>query len=269
MKWSSFLTLFSQFSIPTDCLKTLCCTPFANLLLLEAWRLRTHECCFRKLQTACEATLWVKACWRQRVSFLGGVQWLFLQLFPCTSVSDLAPKSALEQSWIKSMISPFIWVSWGSCRLVEQRECRTEVKEAFQGLSSFLCLWGFLSHTPAKEEGTILASSGRNEGRKWLSSSLSAPWMGRTEQTNSGHSKRLGKFWKCSEFPKKNLHSLLLEITMGREAEGSQLSLYFVCSFLCVLGNMSSSHIPVFPVFSILLLQLCPIPGRWSNTTVP
>lgn len=58
--------------------------------------------------------------------------------------------------------------------------------------------------------------------------------MGSTKQANRGRPKSLGKFRKYSESPKKNLHHFLLEITMGREAEGSQLSLHYVCSLLYV-----------------------------------
>lgn len=132
--------------------KTLCCIPFASLLLLEAWRLQTQRVYFRKLQAAREATLWVKACWRECVPFWGVCRDCFASSFP----------AALYQTWLQRAQlnqihgSFWIWVSCRSCRVVEQREYLTEGEETSQGLSSFLCLWRFCPTCQQKRRSQLL-----------------------------------------------------------------------------------------------------------------
>lgn len=95
-----------------------------------------------------------KTCSRSCASSLGGVEWLFCQLFLYHT-----PKSSLVHSSIKLFNLILIWASCGSCQLVEHWECLTEVKGTSQGLSGFLCLWKFCATCQQKEEEAILGSS--------------------------------------------------------------------------------------------------------------
>lgn len=121
--------------------ETLCCVPFARLLLLGAWRLQRRECHFRKLQSAWEATLWVKACWRCCASFWGMWSDYFASSWPAALYQSWLQRAHLctakSNPWIIVDYS-FIWVSCRSCQVVEQREYLTEVEGTPQGLSSFL-----------------------------------------------------------------------------------------------------------------------------------